>query len=83
MDYLIKTPQQLAQVLRGFRKRKRLTQSETATTTGLLPKTICALEATPERSRVESLFRLLSALQVEFVLRDQTGTSAPSSPPDW
>ena len=83
MDYLIKTPQQLAQVLRGFRKRKRLTQSEAATTAGLLPKTISAFEATPERGRVESLFRLLSALQVEFVLRDKTDASAPSSPTDW
>ena len=83
MDYLIKTPQQLAQVLRGIRKRKRLTQNEAGSTTGLLPKTISALEATPERGRVESLFRLLSALQVEFVLRDRTAASAPSSPTDW
>ena len=83
MDYLIKTPQQLAQVLRGFRKRKQLTQSDAGTRAGLLPKTISGLEATPERGRVESLFRLLSALQVEFVLRDKSGASVPSSPTDW
>ena len=83
MDYLIQTPQQLAQVLRGFRKRKRLTQSEAGGRAGLLPKTISGLEATPERASVESLFRLLSALEAELVLRDKGGASIPPSHTDW
>lgn len=83
MDYPIQTPQQLAQVLRGFRKRRRLTQSEAGRNAGLLPKTISGLETTPERASVESLFRLFSALQIEFVLRDKDGPSESSSPTDW
>jgi len=83
MDYPIQTPKQLAQVLQGFRKRSRLTQSEAGSKAGLLPKTVSSLEATPERTRVESLFRLLSALQVELVLRDKHSGSIPSSRSDW
>jgi HTH-type transcriptional regulator / antitoxin HipB len=81
MDYPAQTPQQLAQVLRGFRRRKQLTQSEAARKAGLLQKTISTLEVMPERATVESLFRLLSALQVEFVLRDKD--AVPSSPTQW
>lgn len=83
MDYPIQTPHQLAQVLRGFRKRKRLTQIETGSKTGLLAKTISGLETAPERASVESLFRLFSALQIELVLRDKDGTSEPPSSTDW
>jgi len=83
MDYPAQTPQQLAQVLRGFRGRKKLTQSETARNAGLLQKTVSTLEVRPERASVESLFRLLSALQVEFVLRDKNAAAESSSPTQW
>jgi len=42
------TPKQLGQVLKGWRKSKRLTQREAADLVGLLPKTISKLELAPE-----------------------------------
>ena len=69
MVNVIRTPEQLALVLRGRRNVAGLTQQAAGSSVGLLPKTIHALESTPERCRVESLFKLLSALDFELVLQ--------------
>lgn len=71
MGDIIRTPQQLAQVLRAHRKREKLTQQLAGKNVGLLPKTISALEQKPEGSSIESLFRLLSALNLELVLQEK------------
>jgi len=83
MDYTVHTPQQLAQVLRGQRTSTRLTQKAVGASVGLLPKTISAMESSPERSSVESLFKLLSALNLELVLRSKSSGSTASRSPEW
>lgn len=72
MDAIVRTPEQLAQALRAQRTKKNLTQAIAGKNVGLLPKTISGLEQTPERSSVASLFRLLSALDLELVVRAKT-----------
>ncbi len=69
MGYLVLTPRHLADALKSRRKEKRLTQKETALLVGLLPKTISGLEHSPEKSSVESLLKLLAAMELEMVLR--------------
>ena len=76
MDYAIHTAQQLAQALRGQRIAKGLTQKNVGAPVGLLPKTVSKLEATPERSSIESLFKLLSALDLELVLRPKSRSTS-------
>lgn len=71
MDYVARTPKQLGQVLRGCRRQKRLSQTEAGDRVGLLAKTISALESNPERATIESLFKLLSALDLELLLRER------------
>ena len=71
MEYLALTPLQLAQVLRGFRRSRGMTQQDAARLGGLLQKTVSNLELTPQRTSVESLFRILSALNLELVVRDK------------
>lgn len=72
----IRTPMQLAMVLNGYRKKLKLTQKEASEKVGLLPKTISALENNPEKSSLESLFKLISALGLELVLKPKkTGNS--------
>lgn len=68
MNYRVLTPTQLAAALKNRRKELGLTQVEAASLVGLLPKTISALEITPERSSIESLLKLISALDFEIVL---------------
>ena len=74
------TPKQLGQVLKGQRQSQQLTQKEAAGVVGLLPKTISRLELATETASINSLFRLLSALQLELVVRSKSQES-PST--EW
>jgi HTH-type transcriptional regulator / antitoxin HipB len=68
MRRLAPTPSQLAAVLRGRRQALGLTQREAGGKVGLLQKTVSGLESDPSGSSVASLFRLLSALELDLVL---------------
>lgn len=72
MDYTTYTPKQLGQTLRGQRKSKQLTQKDTAKMVGLLPKTVSKLELATETATIESLFKLLSALQLDLLVRPRS-----------
>ncbi|MBL8518742.1 MAG: transcriptional regulator [Betaproteobacteria bacterium] len=78
MEYLALTPYQLAQVLRGYRRSRGLTQQDITAIGGPLQKTVSNLELAPERTSVESLFKLLSALNLELVLRDKDASKQNS-----
>jgi HTH-type transcriptional regulator/antitoxin HipB len=81
---IITTPAQLAAVLRGRRATSRLTQKQAAAKVGLLPKTISVLEsADPGRSSVDSLFKLLSALDVELVVQPRSSASSGQRKAEW
>ena len=69
MENIVNTPGQLGRALRQLRKAKARTQSQVGAGVGLLPKTVSALEIAPERCQVGSLLKLLSALELELVLR--------------
>ena len=81
MSSKIRTPNQLAMLLQGYRKQLRLTQKQTADKVGLLAKTVSALENDPEGVTISSLFKLLSALDLEMVL--QPKVAAKSSKGEW
>ncbi|MBI3897141.1 MAG: helix-turn-helix domain-containing protein [Gammaproteobacteria bacterium] len=83
MDYVTRTPKQLAQALKAHRAISKASQQDVGRRVGLLPKTISALESTPERSSVESLFKLLSALGLELVLREKTAVQKSSEKSEW
>jgi HTH-type transcriptional regulator/antitoxin HipB len=79
MDYTIHTAQQLAQTLRGQRKTRQLTQKALSDLVGLLPKTVSALESAPANSSIASLFKALSALDLELVLRPKTSAKSTAN----
>lgn len=76
MEYPIRTTRQLAQALKGWRKSRDLTQAEAAGRVGMRPKTISALESEPDPSTLGSLFKLLSALDLELAIRPKSKGSA-------
>lgn len=79
MDYTVTSPAQLGQVLQGCRKQHDLTQRELGAKVGLLQKTVSMLETDPSRASVQRLFELLSALELQVVLRDKrVEQSAPA-----
>jgi len=77
MEYTVTTPSQLGQLLQGCRKQRGLTQRELGARVGLLQKAVSMLETDPSRTSVERLFQLLSALELQIVLRDKRAESTP------
>jgi len=75
MEYFIHTASQLGMALKSRRKVSGLTQAKAAQKVGLLPKTVSALECHPEASSVESLLKLIAALDLELVLRPKEKAS--------
>ena len=62
----LNTPQILAAVIRDQRKTQQLTQKETADRDGIKQATISGVEKNPDQCKVETLFKLLSALDLEL-----------------
>lgn len=79
MRYRADTPEQLAAVLRGRRQSLALTQRATGAQVGLLQKTVSALETDPAGSSIASLYKLLSALQLDLVLEPRDGDRSDQS----
>ncbi len=82
-EYVVQTPAQLGPVLAGARRSRKLTQKSAGDLVGLLPKTISRLETSPEGSSLASLFRLLSALELEMVLRPKKPSGEKNLSAEW
>jgi HTH-type transcriptional regulator / antitoxin HipB len=82
MPFRAHNQQQLSQALRLQRKRLGLTQSDMAKRSGLLPKTISALENQPGSCQLSSLLKLLMALDLNLGLLDKPD-AASSTAVDW
>ena len=68
-EILATSAEQLGQVLKGVRKDLGLTQEQTGQKIGIHQKEISKMENGMSRTNVERLFRLLSALELELVVR--------------
>ena len=78
MDYVARTPEQLGQILKSCRAEQKLSQQAAGAKVGLKQGTVSVIESDASRSSVATLYKLLSALQLELVLRDRNGgTEAP------
>lgn len=62
----ITTSATLANAIRDQRKALQLTQAETAERVGMKQTTVSGFEQNPDTSKLETLFRLLSALELEL-----------------
>jgi HTH-type transcriptional regulator / antitoxin HipB len=81
MEYVARTAHQLGQVLKSRRKQLGLTQREVAAKVGLLQAQVSVIESHDANATVTTLYKALSALGLELVLRD----NAPASinPTQW
>ena len=79
MDYVARTPEQLGQILKSCRLERKLTQQAAGTKVGMKQSTVSVIESDAGHSSVETLYKLLSALQLELVLRDRNGERPPAS----
>ncbi|WP_392536867.1 helix-turn-helix domain-containing protein [Legionella sp. 227] len=77
---LIHSPQELALLIKNQRKKLKLSQAEVADLVGLKQKTISAIENNPENMRLSTLFRILSALSLDF---NASTKSEPTTTNPW
>ena len=68
-DYPIRTPEQLGSVLRGYRSELALTQKDVGARVGLPQNAVSQIETEPGRAGLARIFKILAALDLEFVLR--------------
>lgn len=62
----ITSPKLLAQAIKNARTDKQLTQQKTADQIGIKQSTVSGFENQPDKARIETLFKLLSALELEL-----------------
>lgn len=73
---IIHSPKALAEFAKDFRSRKKLSQAEVGDRVGLRQKTVSAFESNPEGTKLETFFRLLSALDLELQIVPKEDTSS-------
>ena len=85
MDYVARTPAQLGPILKSARTERGLTQQIAGEKVGLKQSTVSTVESDAARTSVETLYKLLSALGLELVIRDKTTHRAPAGVPkrEW
>lgn len=80
METITRTPEQLGQALKSRRVRIDLSQTDVGSEVGIKQKTISTLENHTSSSTVETLFKALSALGLELVVREK---SRAASVEEW
>ena len=71
MDTFARTPYQLGLVLRSHRAKLKLSQTDVGLKVGIKQDTVSVLEIRTSSSSVETLFKALSALGLELVVRER------------
>lgn len=76
METLARTPLQFGNEIRENRKRLGLTQEQLAAKAGVRQRTISDIESATGNARLDTVMRILAALELELVLRARTKGSA-------
>lgn len=76
----VTSPEALAQAIKNARKRQNVSQQLTAEQIGVKQATVSGFENHPDKSRVETLFKLLSALDLELRVTER---GKPDSQTGW
>lgn len=86
MEIVARTPAQLGAALKSARLRRGLTQTEAASNVGLRQKTVSSMENIGSRTSVDTLYKMLSALDLELVIRERKRgdtSERNQSPREW
>lgn len=81
---LSRSPQELALLVVKQRKKLKLSQAAVADLVGLKQKTISAFENKPEGTKLDTLFLILSAVQLDIrVMAKKGGTAESQWQQEW
>ena len=72
---IINSPKDLGLFIAAERKKQKLSQKKVGDLVGLKQKTISAIENNPETVKLDTLFRVLSALSLEISITSKDDSS--------
>ncbi|WP_208354178.1 helix-turn-helix domain-containing protein [Pseudaestuariivita rosea] len=78
MKYLARSPQEVGHAIREARKAQKLTQKDLAIRSGVWQETISKIENGLSGTKLETIFDILSALQLEVTIHNRSKGSSAS-----
>lgn len=70
----ITRPEQLSAFVKDYRKKRGFTQSDIAELIGIRPATVSNFENSPETCKLETVFKILAALNLKFDVAERINT---------
>lgn len=80
---LLHSSKELARFMSNQRKQKQLSQAQLGSQVGLKQTTVSKFENRPETTQIETLFRLLSALELEMQIIPKSNVKIINSQQEW
>ncbi|QPB42534.1 helix-turn-helix domain-containing protein [Rodentibacter haemolyticus] len=77
---IVTSPKMLSHVIREFRYKDNISQTDIAKQVGIKQATVSNFENTPESTKIETLFKILAALELELVVQPRPTLTKHSSP---
>jgi HTH-type transcriptional regulator/antitoxin HipB len=77
------SPTSLGLILRAARKKQGLSQTEAGKSVGIDQPTMSKIERGESHARIDTLFRLLAALDMEMIVRPRDKISIQSEGDNW
>ncbi len=75
MEHLARTTKQIGAVIQNYRKKKQLSQAQLGQTINLWQETISKIENGNPATRIDNICDILSALDLELVIRPRSTAS--------
>ncbi len=79
----ITSPESLGHIFRSIRKKKGLSQTEAGRSVGIDQPTLSKIERGESNVRIDTLFRLMAALDMEMIVRPRDRSSNKSEGGHW
>lgn len=76
MEHLARTSKDIGHAVRQARKQKQLTQKDLAALSGIWQETISKIETGTTSTKLETVFNLLAALDLELTVNDRSKGTA-------
>jgi len=76
MSLIARSPKQLGNIIQRTRRQLGLTQTQLANLAGLRQEKVSIIENGQDGAKLATIFALLAALNLEFTVRDRSGTGA-------
>lgn len=81
----IRSPKELALLITNRRKQLKLSQAAVGKLVGLKQQTISEFEKKPDGTKLETLFKILSAVKLDITIltKDETGPAESQWNEEW